>query len=468
MRDKFWLKILIGILGLLVLGYLAVTVYYAGDRFLPGTFVNGVYCTGYDANEASKLFTDNRKITGTLKITDNRENTEEFDISECSPGYDYRYQLTDIMHKKNPFMWIVAVAVPKYYLVEPGIDFDHEKLINLMKESTTFGDGLKYKGDCAVVMDDDGEYRLHNGLEHVPDTDKVMLEIEECLMKREFDIILSDDCFHDEELSELAEKNLAIWEKLDSFLDCKLTYDLGDRVVSMDRKKMSSFVEARNGKVATDSYGNILVDETACEEFVTDLYEGYNTYGNDVSFRATRGDVVVIHGGTYGTTIDIDAEIDFLKEALHDPQYFSKGCEPHIPEYLRKGYVRGKDDIGNTYIEVDLSAQKLYFYQEGYLVLESDVVTGDISKKRGTPQGVYYVYSKEKNRTLRGPDYESFVYYWMPVVGGVGIHDATWRSRFGGSIYKTGGSHGCINMPKSKVASLYKMVEVGTPTLVFY
>ena len=74
----------------------------------------------------------------------------------------------------------------------------------------------------------------------------------------------------------------------------------------------------------------------------------------------------------------------------------------------------------------------------------------------------------QRNRTLRGPGYASFVYYWMAVNGNIGLHDATWRRRFGGDEYKYNGSHGCVNMPKSKAGELYNMVEVGTPVVMFY
>lgn len=81
---------------------------------------------------------------------------------------------------------------------------------------------------------------------------------------------------------------------------------------------------------------------------------------------------------------------------------------------------------------------------------------------------VCYVYEKQKNRVLRGPGYASPVKYWMPIKGGIGIHDARWRSEFGGDIYKTSGSHGCINTPEEEMARLYECAEVGTPVVLFY
>lgn len=198
--------------------------------------------------------------------------------------------------------------------------------------------------------------------------------------------------------------------------------------------------------------------------FVSRLAEEYDTYGKEISFQSTRGDMVQVPGnGTYGTTIDQEAEFDYLMAALAE-----KRQEVHIPAYIRQGLVRGKNDIGDTYIEVDMTEQKMYYYVDGELVIETDVVTGHTGRRRGTPQGVNFVYNKQRNRVLRGQGYASPVKYWVPVKGAIGIHDANWRSEFGGEIYKTDGSHGCINTPTEAMAQLYEQVEIGTPVIMFY
>ena len=64
--------------------------------------------------------------------------------------------------------------------------------------------------------------------------------------------------------------------------------------------------------------------------------------------------------------------------------------------------------------------------------------------------------------------YEQPVTYWMPFNGNVGIHDAdTWRSEYGGEIYKTSGSHGCVNTPTANAEKIFNTVEIGTPVIVY-
>ena len=137
--------------------------------------------------------------------------------------------------------------------------------------------------------------------------------------------------------------------------------------------------------------------------------------------------------------------------------YIQASPQSHIPIYEREAFCYGKNDIGDTYIEVDMTEQKMYYYEKGVLKLETEIVTGNMRRRMGTPEGVNFVYNKQKNRVLRGPGYASPVKFWMPVKGGIGIHDAGWRKEFGGDIYQTAGSHGCINTPKDKMEELYDM-----------
>ncbi len=136
----------------------------------------------------------------------------------------------------------------------------------------------------------------------------------------------------------------------------------------------------------------------------------------------------------------------------------------------------GYNDIGSTYIEVDLSSQHMYYYQGGSIIFDSDIVSGDIRyDDRATPPGIFTLYYKKSPDVLRGakkPDgtyeYETSVTYWMPFNGGIGFHDATWQAYFGGDRYTYAGSHGCINMPLDAAATLYSIIDTNVPIVCFY
>ena len=128
-----------------------------------------------------------------------------------------------------------------------------------------------------------------------------------------------------------------------------------------------------------------------------------------------------------------------------------------------KSTISGK----GTYIEVSIAQQHMWFYKDGKLMLDTDVVTGNADGECDTPTGNFSVESMARDTTLTGPGYSSFVNYWMGFYGGCGIHDASWRSSFGGDIYRGNGSHGCVNTPYEKVKKIYENVEYGTPVYVY-
>ncbi|MDR1183809.1 MAG: RICIN domain-containing protein [Coriobacteriales bacterium] len=120
-----------------------------------------------------------------------------------------------------------------------------------------------------------------------------------------------------------------------------------------------------------------------------------------------------------------------------------------------------------TYADVNLTTQKMIYVKDGVLVLESDIVTGAPSMR--TPTGTFKIIGKSSPAVLRGPGYASPVTYWMPFTNsGVGFHDATWQSRFGGDWYVSHGSHGCINMPLSAAKTLYGVISTGDTVKVHY
>ena len=118
-------------------------------------------------------------------------------------------------------------------------------------------------------------------------------------------------------------------------------------------------------------------------------------------------------------------------------------------------------------MEIDLSAQKLWLYKNGERIITTSFVSGSVAEGHRTPTGIYSIYSKQTDRYLTGADYRSFVNYWMPFLGGYGLHDANWRSSFGGTIYYYDGSHGCVNLPSSAAKKIYNNVSVGTKVILY-
>ncbi|MGI6109395.1 MAG: L,D-transpeptidase family protein [Eubacteriaceae bacterium] len=116
-------------------------------------------------------------------------------------------------------------------------------------------------------------------------------------------------------------------------------------------------------------------------------------------------------------------------------------------------------------IVVNIDKQEMTLFRNGRSVISTPVVTGT----RGyydTPRGDFRLYGHTTGIYLTGPGYSSYVNYWMPFYDECGVHDATWRSSFGGNIYTYDGSHGCVNTPLGAAGIIYNNSWVGMPVVV--
>ena len=222
--------------------------------------------------------------------------------------------------------------------------------------------------------------------------------------------------------------------------------------------------------VRVDGEMNVTFDEEAVRGYIQTLADKYNTKGVPRPFTTASGNVVTVEGGGFGWRIDQEAEFGALLANIQNAETVTRE-----PNYSSRGISHGGTDVGSTYAEVDLTNQRMYFIKDGQVVLQSDCVTGNPNKGHATPQGYYSLAWKQKNRTLRGekqPDgtyeYETPVAFWMPFNGGIGFHDATWQSSFGGRRYQTHGSHGCVNLPYSIAQQLYDLMYDGVPVICHY
>ena len=166
---------------------------------------------------------------------------------------------------------------------------------------------------------------------------------------------------------------------------------------------------------------------------------------------------------TIGWAIDQEGETEALIEAIK-----SGVTQVREPVYAYEGWSRSTNDIGGTYVEIDLTNQRMLFYKDGIAIVDTPVVTGNPNiQGNETPTGCFAIDGMKSPSVLTGEGYAQAVTYWMPFAGNVGIHDATWRSDFGGSIYIFNGSHGCVNTPYDQARIIYENIGIGAPVVVY-
>ncbi|MGN0144304.1 MAG: L,D-transpeptidase family protein, partial [Clostridium sp.] len=224
----------------------------------------------------------------------------------------------------------------------------------------------------------------------------------------------------------------------------------------LDMSTMSDWIDI------DDDY-NTSVDEEKVKEFVNSFADKYDTVGKARTFTGTNGREVTVSGGDYGFKIDRPAESEQLINDFNGKQIVQRE-----PVYSQKGINSVINDIEKTYVEIDLTNQHLWFYKDGNIVTQGDIVSGCLATGNKTPAGTYKLKYKAKDSVLVGENYRSPVSFWMPFNGNIGMHDASWRSRFGGNIYVSGGSHGCVNIPYSLAKVIFNNIDEGTPIICYY
>lgn len=446
-------------------GFLALTWYYS-RTFAVNTWINGVYCTGKTVEEVNNELLQDVDIPE-LILVDEEGQSHTIDLSLADYRMDYRDSLEQYLKRRGRELWLTQVETAALELY-PRSRWNAEKLRELVASMEWVAAAGERSAEVVIRPGEAGEepFVLVDGKRHRLDVGKLCDYVQQCMESGSYRVqVAQGDCYADMEDGPEDRQQRARYDELQAFLRSNLVYDMGAEQLDLTPEIMASFLRLGNDGIPIWDQGELIVSAERIREWVEELARQYDTVDTTRDFQTTEGRVVQVAYNTYGTRLDVEAEVEFLTEEL-----LYERDEPltHTPSYLQESYCRGLDDVGDTYIEVDMGQQRMYYYQDGECLISVDVVTGNARRRWNTPEGINYVYAKQRNRTLRGEGYATPVKYWMPVVGNVGIHDADWRRDFGGEIYKTDGSHGCINTPPDVMGELYELVEVGTPVVMFY
>ncbi len=245
------------------------------------------------------------------------------------------------------------------------------------------------------------------------------------------------------------------YEKLQNYVNTTVTYTFGEEREVLDADTVASWIVRKGSRAELDS--------ELVKDYVNSLRKKHDTVFHKRKFMTSYGQEVTIDLGDYGWWMDVGQETEELIGLLEK----GEGGE-RTPVYRQTAASYEPPDYGDSYVEINLTAQHLFLYQDGECVLETDFVSGNPSRGNATPPGIYGITYKERNATLNGETYSTPVNFWMPFNNNVGMHDATWRSEFGRNIYMTNGSHGCVNLPYAMAQEIYGYVEKNTPVICYY
>lgn len=451
--------------GLLTAGYIAAGVHFS-DHFYPSTKFFGIKASGLTVEEVKrqvekKVEGYQLQIKGRSSGGSNSGAGDRITADEVGMKYRDNGMIDRAMRQQYPAVWPAAllktILAPNEETL--GTEYDSSLADSVIRNLTVFDSSrvieprnaeLKYTADGAVITKEVMGTRLDydktkTAIIHALNDGSASIDLEKEGLYQNPEVYADDDA--------LNEKANA----LNLVLGANVTLEMGDQSVQINPEMTAETF------LSLDMDGNYYVDDSKVSSYIVKLADKTDTVGRKRTFHTSLGTTVELEGGDYGWTLDADSTAQELEEALKEKK---KGTLE--PVYFTTGLCRDKNDIGNTYVEIDLTNQHMWFYKNGSLIVDTPVVTGNPQKNNETPSGgVWSLKGKYRNATLKGEGYATPVDYWLPFNGGVGIHDLQKRYYFGGSVYNGAGSHGCINTPLAAVKLIYNGIGDGTPVVVY-
>lgn len=461
------LIITVSVLVLVLIAALAFMTYsysntaeYAEQKLPDKTTINGINCSGlaYDGAQDKLTKEWNQKkliVTGELD-----ETLGEYTDFGCT------YKIDDkIRNVKKKY---ILLAAANHYLSTPfpaKVDMVIDKCGTVFEQRVLSSEFLN-KPDATESKDayvdvKDSEYPIiPEVLGTAVDKKKFFSAVTQQIENGKFNLKFNDDDFHVIPKVTAEDPKLAEYQEFcKKYMKQKISYQLGEESFTIPPEQLSTLFNAdMSGKA----------DEAAVKAYVSQLASQYNNVGAERKFKSISGKDITVKGGTYGWTIDQEKEAAQLTADINSHKNVERK-----PVYSFESYGEYTRTMGNTYVDIDISKQQVKYYKDGIEKYSCNVVTGNKANGTTTPTGTYYILNKVRNVTMRGNNvdgssYEAKAAYWLGVTWqGVGMHDSP-RSQFGGKIWLTNGSHGCINMPKSRIPELFNMVEPGIPVVMHF
>jgi len=455
--KKKIIMIIGGVIGIIAIIYLGLSIYFM-SHFYFRSKIGNVDVSGMSA-VAAEAAVQTALNEYELIITERDGSTDSIIGSDIELSIDWNQRPAAYIEKQNGFEWVIKLFSPDTHKINGTVQMNEEKLF------MDFA-GLSCMDEKKQIFPVDAkasDYDAEKGYVLVPSVPGTAVNYEvlyntimEKIVSLDTEIDMVEDvCYVQPIVADDNEKLLATIEQLNKCLKAKITYQVGNSTQVLDSAVFQPWL-----------YVNETLDASVNDELLTayvkSLASTYNTCYDAKKLMTSYGQEVTITNSHYGWKVDNDLEKLTIVSNIMAGEEVTRDLNYSMVANSHEG-----NDFGNSYVEINLTAQHLFVYVDGQLMVETDFVSGDLKNNWGSPTGIWGLTYKTKDAVLRGDNYATPVDFWMPFAGNVGMHDATWRNAFGGSIYKRDGSHGCINLPWSKAKQIYEYVQKGFPVLVY-
>lgn len=449
------LLISIPVIILLIVIYIIGAVYFS-NHFYGKDTVFGIKIARQTTEELKEQVIE--KVRGYQILIQSRTGDEMITAEETDLQFVDNGMLEELLKKQKTLLWFTGIF-GKSEDIPIEMAYDDELMAEKIAGLALMDQETMENPVDAHLEYADGKFQIvKEFMGTLLDVESATDKIKEAILNGEEVFNLEDaQCYINPAIYEDSLELATMQSGVNQLIDVTIVYDFSDRSETVDSAMIADWI------YFGDDFSYEL-DWSAVEEYINELAKKYDTFGLTHTFTASSGRTVTLNGGDYGWLINKTASIEALMELIQEGK--SVTTEP-VYRYTAKS--RAANDIGDTYIEVSIAQQRMWCYVDGVCIVDTPVVTGkETVEDRMTPRGgVWAIDAKMTDYYLVGEDYNSHVDYWLPFNGNVGVHDADWRTEFGGDIYKLSGSHGCINTPYAAAKKIYNNVTIGTPVIVY-
>lgn len=452
----------LGVLFAFLLGLLIAGSVYCSSHFSKGTIINEIDASGLTMEELESRMRE-YVLTVRERTGEGSYITETITGDQIGVTVSNTDELNGILKQQN-----ILKAISSYikgeqqvYTVENLYAYVDSALMTAILKLQGFQESFVVEPVDAHISEYDAEngYRIVQEIRgNVLNQTKTIQTVETAVdaLLTEIDLEKAG-CYEEPSVYADDAKLTERLAQMKQYTDLRIVYHFGQQEEVIDGSVLSGWL------LVDEETNKVSVSEEKIDDFVVMLRKKYDTIFRSREFQTSYGKTITIEGGDYGWWMNYSQEQEQLKEMIRNGESGER-----IPVYYQTAAVYGSQDYGNTYIEINLTAQHLFLYVNGEKKMESEFVSGNAARGFDTPAGIYGITYKEQDAMLVGENYETPVSYWMPFNGNIGLHDAIWRDSFGADIYKKSGSHGCINMPYLKAKELYGEIAKGTPVICYY
>ena len=455
-KKKLFLILSFTFFSILLMTIISSSLYFQ-SHFYKGTVINEIDLS-YKTVEEAALELSSKVESYALEIEERGDKKETIKASDIGLRLISDDIILKLKEEQNAQYWLSSFITPRETNLEIDITFDERLLNDKMSTLTCLQSENVIEPKSAYLEYVDGSgYHI---VSEIPGSkikeDLFYASLVEAILSGKSTINLEAmDGYEKPLYVSTSQKIVDAQSVLNKYVMTSITYEYNGGSEVVDGSLISTWL-------TTDENFDITLDTEKVTSFVAELAIHYNTRGTKRNFATSLGTTATVKGGDYGWRVNQTTEVDLLIAKIREGQ-----VENRRPEFSQKALSTGKNDIGNTYLEINLTAQHAWYYKNGKLIAEGDIVTGDVAKGTTTPSGTYSLKYKEKDAVLVGEDYSSDVSFWMPFNGDVGFHDAPWRTTFGKDIYLKNGSHGCVNAPYAFAQAVFANISPGTPVVCY-